>query len=146
MTQTGVTEAMMPREPTDAMIEAAAATPGMKACNDAMVLHQCRGYGFGGKPFEDGSPLHQAWRAMFDTALAMTTAAPEKGIVTDPERFLTAYVSQDGKVIGIEHDTEADWHEIQRAHEVLRDRLNVRLAERDKCPFKPALEAARKQA
>jgi len=54
------------------------------------------------------------------------------------ERFLLAYVSQDAKIVGIEHDTDADWHEVQRAHEVLRDRLNERLAERDKCPFKPA--------
>lgn len=54
------------------------------------------------------------------------------------EQFLLAYVSQDAKIIGIEHDTDADWHEVQRAHEALRDRLNVRLAERDKCPVKPS--------
>lgn len=56
------------REPTDAMIEAAALTPGMKAASGAMVMHQARGYGFDAGAFEDGSPLHQAWRAMIDAA------------------------------------------------------------------------------
>jgi hypothetical protein len=53
------------------------------------------------------------------------------------ERFLLAYVSQDAHIVGIEHDTEADWDEVFRAHTVLRDRLNERLAEMEKCPFKP---------
>lgn len=62
--------------------------------------------------------------------------------LVEAERFLTAYVSEDAKVIGIEHETEADWHAVQRAHEALRDRLNVRLAEREKCPFRASNEVA----
>jgi hypothetical protein len=60
----------IPREPTDAMIEAGAATPGMKAASDAMVMHQARGYGFDADAFNEGSPLHQAWRAMWDAAMS----------------------------------------------------------------------------
>jgi hypothetical protein len=56
------------REPTDAMISAAAETPGMEAANSAMTLHQARGYGFKAGSFDAGSPLHQAWRAMIDAA------------------------------------------------------------------------------
>ena len=62
------------RDPTDVMIEAAAATPGMKAASAAMQLHQARGYGFAAGSFDDGSPLHQAWRAMINAALASTSA------------------------------------------------------------------------
>ena len=69
------------REPTDAMIDAAASTPGMKACNDAMMLHQARGLGFNGDAFKGGSPLHQAWRAMIDAALA---SLPHGGEATSP--------------------------------------------------------------
>ena len=61
------------REPSEAMIEAAAATPGMKAASSAMELHQARGYGFDEGAFHDGSPLHQAWRAMIDAALSQDT-------------------------------------------------------------------------
>jgi hypothetical protein len=57
------------------------------------------------------------------------------------EQWLTAYVSQDTKIIGIEHPTEADWQEVLNAHIALRDRLNVRIAEQDKCPHKPATPA-----
>lgn len=59
----------------------------------------------------------------------------------DEERFLTAYVSRDTRVIGIEHPTEADWHEVRQAHEALRDRLNERLGAQDDCPVKPAMQA-----
>jgi len=57
------------------------------------------------------------------------------------EEFLTAYVSEDAKVIGIEHDTDADWHKVYDAHVALRDRLEERIREREKCPRKPALRA-----
>lgn len=60
---------LVPREPTEEMLEAAAATPGMKAASDAMVLHQARGYGFDAGSFVDGSPLEQAYRAMIRKAL-----------------------------------------------------------------------------
>lgn len=56
----------------------------------------------------------------------------------DDERFLLAYVSRDTKIIGIEHPTEADWSEVLAAHVALRDRLNVRIAEQEKCPFNPS--------
>jgi len=63
------------REPTDEMIDAAAETPGMKACSATMVLHQCRGYSLDPEAFKAGSPLHQAWRAMIDAA----HDSPDKG-------------------------------------------------------------------
>lgn len=63
-----------------------------------------------------------------------------------PEHFLVAYVSQDTKVIGIDHPTEASWEDVLQAHIALRDRLNVRIAEQDKCPFaRKAIEASREQ-
>lgn len=74
---------LVPREPTQVMIDAAAATPGMKAANDTMTLHQARGYGFKAGAFDDGSPLHQAWRAMVDAALTIT---PEREQWEDVER------------------------------------------------------------
>jgi len=55
----------------------------------------------------------------------------------DPERFLTAYVSEDTKVIGIEHPTEADWNKVLAAHVALRDYINARISEMGKCPLKP---------
>ncbi len=69
------------------------------------------------------------------------TPPPDSVDEYSDERFLVAYVSQDAKVIGIEHDTEADWVAVHRAHVVLRDRLNERLAEREKCPFRPPAKA-----
>lgn len=74
------------REPTDEMIEAAAATAGMKAVNSAMTLHQARGYGFAEGSFTAGSPLHQAWRAMIDAASAIEAQRAidsEAGVVAD---------------------------------------------------------------
>lgn len=65
---------------------------------------------------------------------APITGAPHAG----EAGYLTAYVSLDGKIVGIDHETEADWHEVRRAHEVLRDRLNERLAAQEQCPVKPA--------
>lgn len=56
--------------PTEGMIAKAAATPGMQAASGAMALHQARGYRFDPADFENGSPLHQAWQAMIDEALA----------------------------------------------------------------------------
>jgi hypothetical protein len=73
------------RQPTEAMIDAAAATPGMMACNSAMVLHQVRGYGFDADAFRDGSPLHQAWLAMFDAASRIEARSAGTGN-TDPAR------------------------------------------------------------
>jgi hypothetical protein len=74
------------REPTDEMIDAAAATPGMKACSDTMIMHQARGYGFDADAFKTGSPLHQAWRAMIDAAQAIeagTAGTTQIGPVED---------------------------------------------------------------
>jgi len=56
---------------------------------------------------------------------------------SNEEHFLSAYVSEDTKVIGIEHHTDADWHAVLAAHVALRDRLDERIAEMDKCPHKP---------
>jgi hypothetical protein len=63
----------------------------------------------------------------------------ERGRAGDEdERFLTAYVSKDTRTIGIEHPTGADFQNVLEAHVALRDRLNVRIAEQQKCPFNPA--------
>jgi len=53
------------------------------------------------------------------------------------EHFMTANVSRDGKIVGIDHSTDANWYDVLNAHIVLRDRLNERIREMDKCPFKP---------
>lgn len=57
------------REPDEAMIAAMAATPGMKAASDAMVLQQARGYAMDPENFVEGSPLQQAWRAGIDAII-----------------------------------------------------------------------------
>ncbi len=69
-------------------------------------------------------------RSEIETYRAFT--APEVS-----EEFLVARVSQDGKIIGIDHPTEAPWDDVLNAHIALRDRLNERIAEQDKCPVRP---------
>lgn len=62
------------REPSDAMMIAAANTPGMKAVSAVMELHQGRGYRFNESDFPDNmSPILQAWHAAIDTALTEGT-------------------------------------------------------------------------
>jgi hypothetical protein len=73
------------------------------------------------------------------TPLYAAPATPAVGMAETDEKFLLAYVSRDSKVVGLEHDTDADWCEVLNAHVALRDRLNERIAGMDKCPFKPAL-------
>ena len=58
------------------------------------------------------------------------------GSEADPERFLLAYVSADTRIIGVEHPTDAAWSEVYAAHVALRDRLNERINEQDKCPVR----------
>jgi hypothetical protein len=53
------------------------------------------------------------------------------------EHFLTAHVSRDGKVVGIEHPTDAEFADVHAAHLVLRSYINRRLRNRAKCPFHP---------
>ena len=50
------------------------------------------------------------------------------------ENFLVARVSKDGRVIGIEHPTNADWNDVLRAHFALNLRIAERLAAQNKCP------------
>lgn len=52
--------------------------------------------------------------------------------------FLTAYASADGKESGIDHPTDADWNEVRTAHVALRDWLNYRIENEDKCPLRPS--------
>lgn len=54
--------------PTPEMIEDGAETPGMKAIDACMGMHQARGYGFAEGAFDEGSPLLQAWQAMLRRA------------------------------------------------------------------------------
>lgn len=88
----------------------------------------------------DSNDAMIACRALEAKYLAALTSpvAPTPSAEDDTERFLLAYVSQDTKVIGIEHPTEAIWQDVLAAHIALRDRLNLRIAEQEKCPFKPA--------
>lgn len=59
------------------------------------------------------------------------------GGASPEEHFLTAHVSEDGSVVGIDHSMNADWHAVRTAHIALRDRINERLETEDNCPFKP---------
>jgi hypothetical protein len=69
---------------------------------------------------------------------ALSTPAPSAALGEgEGDYFLTAYVSKDGRTVGIDHPTEADWNDVLTAHIGLRDRLNERIAEQEKCPFKP---------
>jgi DNA-directed RNA polymerase subunit L len=56
------------REPTKAMLDAGAETPGMKAVGSLMEMQQARGYRFSAGVFDDGAPLTQAFRAMLEAA------------------------------------------------------------------------------
>lgn len=73
--------------------------------------------------------------------LLSASPAPEPvadAVVPDyDQHYLVAYVSHDAKTIGIDHPTDADWHDVRRAHIALRDRINERLATQDECPFRP---------
>lgn len=51
------------------------------------------------------------------------------------ENFMVVTVSRDGRQVGINHPTEADWNDVLQAHIGLRDRLNERIAEQEKCPL-----------
>lgn len=81
-----------------------------------------------------------AYRRVNVTKLNAALNARQSG-EREPEKFLTAYVSEDSKIIGIEHDTDADWHKVHDAHIALWNRLEERIREREKCPRKPALRA-----
>lgn len=65
---------LVPIEPTAEMIEAAGNTPGMQAIDSASATHQLRGNPLPAAAFADGSPLHQAYRAM----LAAAPSAPNQ--------------------------------------------------------------------
>lgn len=68
----------------------------------------------------------------------MTQGTPTMtGTPLADEEWLVARVSQDTKIIGIDHPTEADWNDVLQAHIALRDRLNERIAEQTNCPFMP---------
>ena len=58
---------------------------------------------------------------------------------TTDEHFLTAHVSRDGRVVGIEHPTDAAWSDVLAAHIALRDRLNKRLEAQRLCPYRPVM-------
>jgi hypothetical protein len=72
--------------------------------------------------------------ALFNEPLAR--AAPT--VETPADVLLTAYVSKDGTVTGLDHETDADWSDVQKAHVSLRDWLNERIANRSRCPMAPA--------
>ena len=110
---------LVPREPTNAMIEAAAATSGMKACNDALGLYQARGYNLDQAAFRDGSPLHQAWRAMVDTAALAPPQPVDMGVVAwvrpletapkDGTYFLIIGSNFDGGAAVVRWDNWLEW-------------------------------------
>jgi hypothetical protein len=61
---------LVPVEPTDAMLAAAAATPGIKAIDSASTIHQMRGNKIDSSGWGGRSPLQQAWAAMLSAAPA----------------------------------------------------------------------------
>lgn len=77
-----------------------------------------------------GNRLYVAGEKAADMLERLGGASPE-------EHFLTAHVSEDGSVVGIDHSMNADWHAVRTAHIALRDRINERLETEDNCPFKP---------
>lgn len=86
------------------------------------------------------------------TANGETVTAAD-GLADPDEFFLTAHVSRDGHIVGIDHPMDADWYDVRTAHIALRDRINERLDTQDRCPFKPEPadpdelhEAAREEA
>jgi len=81
-------------------------------------------------------PTMDDYRRMARFALAegWVDATP---VADSDETFLTAYVSANTNIIGIDHPTEAPWQQVYDAHVALRDRLNERLEQEDLCPYKP---------
>ena len=75
-----------------------------------------------------------AFDAIKDILATRTDATP---VADSDETFLTAYVSANTNIIGIDHPTEAPWQQVYDAHLALRDRLNERLEQEDLCPYKP---------
>jgi len=71
------------------------------------------------------------------TCDAATRPLPQPSDTWRDSQFLVATVSQDGREVGIDHPTDANWDDVLRAHISLRDRINERLAENGNCPFKP---------
>lgn len=68
-------------------------------------------------------------------ALECPVAQPD-----EPEHFLTAYASKDGRETGIDHPTDADWNDVMAAHVGLRDWLNDRIANQGSCPHRPVAQ------
>lgn len=72
---------LVPVEPTDAMLSAAAATPGIKAIDSASTMHQLRGNKIDSSVWGGRSPLQQAYAAMLAAApqpTAERAAVPAK--------------------------------------------------------------------
>lgn len=72
-----------------------------------------------------------------DYLAMLTRPLPQPSDTWRDSQFLVATVSQDGREVGIDHPTDANWDDVLRAHISLRDRINERLAENGNCPFKP---------
>lgn len=87
--------------------------------------------------------IRNAWDVNCDTASEiaafhhLATRTDATPVADSDETFLTAYVSADTNIIGIDHPTEAPWQQVYAAHIALRDRLNERLEQEDLCPYKP---------
>jgi hypothetical protein len=67
----------------------------------------------------------------------LNEAFPVRPAEVGADHFLTAFVSKDGKVTGIDHETSADWKDVFTAHIALRDWLNERIEKQSLCPFSP---------
>ena len=75
------------------------------------------------------------------------TARQRSPIVADyGENYLVARVSNDGKLVGIDHPCDAVWSDVMVAHVALRDYINERIARQDACPFKAKALAATPKA
>ena len=72
-----------------------------------------------------------------DAGKVEITARQRSPIVADyGENYLVARVSNDGKLVGIDHPCDAVWSDVMVAHVALRDYINERIARQDACPFK----------
>ncbi len=88
-----------------------------------------------------GVCLHCQAAAELTTLRAELQAAKERAEKAEAGlwdgTFLVAMVSQGGRVVSIDHPSDADWNDVFRAHVVLRDRLIERIAAQSGCPARP---------
>lgn len=110
---------LVPVEPTQHMVEAAMATPGMSAIEATVHLQAARGYPLSANAFPNGvPPLRQAWSAM----LAATPTPPIEGRDADVERVADEMFAIVGRVRRAECTYEEGHAAIRAAFQALGER------------------------